>query len=167
MVSCHHEEALNYRFKHKRANKSFGDVDRVAQWLKQDGSIWVPIAIKSRLLGRNPQKVPMFSLTLEVDIESNRAYIASIENIWDLPLCFVLMCITGWMSYFFSECQLKAQKISKILLQLTLSSTHITKNLSLSHFWNSCSASFLNVFIARLDRCINGEKVRSLRRSDR
>ena len=38
MVSCHHEEALKYKFKHKRANKSLSDVDRVAQWLKQHGS---------------------------------------------------------------------------------------------------------------------------------
>ena len=82
MVICHHEEALNYNFKHKRANKSLSDVDRVAQWLKQYGSIWVPIEIKSRLWGRNPQKIPMFSLTIEVDIEStNRACIASISSL--------------------------------------------------------------------------------------
>ena len=80
MVGWHHEEALNYKFKHRRANKSLRDVDRVAQWLKQYGAIWVSIAIKSRLWGRNPQKVPMFSLTKEVDIElTSRAYIASIS----------------------------------------------------------------------------------------
>ena len=33
MVSCHHEEALYYKFKYNRANKSLSDVDRVAQWL--------------------------------------------------------------------------------------------------------------------------------------
>ena len=32
MVSCDHEEALNYMFKHKRAKKSLSDVDRGAQW---------------------------------------------------------------------------------------------------------------------------------------
>ena len=32
MVSCHHEEAMNYKFKHERANKSLSDVDRVPQW---------------------------------------------------------------------------------------------------------------------------------------
>ena len=32
MVSCYHEKALNYKFKHKRANKSLIDSDRVAQW---------------------------------------------------------------------------------------------------------------------------------------
>ena len=31
MVSCHHEEALNYKFKHKKTNKFLSDVDRVAQ----------------------------------------------------------------------------------------------------------------------------------------
>ena len=36
MVSHHHEEALNYKFKHKRANKSLNNVD---QWLKQRGSV--------------------------------------------------------------------------------------------------------------------------------
>ena len=30
-VSCHHEETLNYKFKHEKANKSFRSVDRVAQ----------------------------------------------------------------------------------------------------------------------------------------
>ena len=45
MVSCQHEEALNYKFKHKRANKSLNALERVAQWLKQNGSIWKPIAI--------------------------------------------------------------------------------------------------------------------------
>ena len=46
MVSCHHEEILNYKFKHKRANKTSSDVDWVAQWLKQNGRIWKPIGIK-------------------------------------------------------------------------------------------------------------------------
>ena len=32
MVSCHHEEALNYKFNHKRANKSLRDTDRVDHW---------------------------------------------------------------------------------------------------------------------------------------
>ena len=81
MVSCHHEEALNYKFKHNIGNKSLNDLDRVAQWLKQYGSIWVPIAIKSLLWGPNPQKVQMFSLTIEDDNEStNRAYIASTKS---------------------------------------------------------------------------------------
>ena len=30
MVSCHQEEALNYKFKHKKASKSLGRVDWVA-----------------------------------------------------------------------------------------------------------------------------------------
>ena len=29
-VSCHHEETLNYKFKHKTANKSLSDAD---QWI--------------------------------------------------------------------------------------------------------------------------------------
>ena len=33
MVSCHHKEALNYKFKHKRADKSLSDADRVDQWV--------------------------------------------------------------------------------------------------------------------------------------
>ena len=32
MVSYHHEEALNYKFKHKGAKESLSDVDQVAQW---------------------------------------------------------------------------------------------------------------------------------------
>ena len=39
MVSCHHEEALNFKFKHKRANKSLSDVDRVAQCFKLSNQI--------------------------------------------------------------------------------------------------------------------------------
>ena len=46
MVSCHHEEALNYKFKHKRANKSLSDVDRVAQWFTAEYLI-NQIAIKT------------------------------------------------------------------------------------------------------------------------
>ena len=79
MVSCHHNEALNYKFKHKRANKSLKDVDLVAQWLKQKWLNLSTIAIKSGLWGRNPQKVPMFPRTIEVDIElTNKADKASI-----------------------------------------------------------------------------------------
>ena len=33
MVSCHHEEVLNYKFNRKRANKSLSDADRVDQWI--------------------------------------------------------------------------------------------------------------------------------------
>ena len=32
MVSRHHEEALNYKFETKRANKSLSHADRVYQW---------------------------------------------------------------------------------------------------------------------------------------
>ena len=32
MVNRHHEEALNYKFKHRRANKSLSHADRVDQW---------------------------------------------------------------------------------------------------------------------------------------
>ena len=39
VVSCLHEDALNYKFKHNTANKSLSDVDRIAQLLKQHGSI--------------------------------------------------------------------------------------------------------------------------------
>ena len=39
MVSCHHEEALNYKLKHKRANKFNSNVDQVAQWLQLVRSI--------------------------------------------------------------------------------------------------------------------------------
>ena len=33
MVSCHHEGALNYTFKDKRADKSLSNVDRIDQWV--------------------------------------------------------------------------------------------------------------------------------------
>ena len=39
IVNCHLEEALNYKFKNKRANKSVSSVDRVAQWLQRVRSI--------------------------------------------------------------------------------------------------------------------------------
>ena len=32
MVSCHHEEALNYKFKHKRTNKSFSFAEQWLPW---------------------------------------------------------------------------------------------------------------------------------------
>ena len=32
MVSCHHEEALNYKFKYKRAHKSLNDAEWEDQW---------------------------------------------------------------------------------------------------------------------------------------
>ena len=76
MVSCHHEEALNYKFKHKRANKYFSDADRVDQWFTAAKYQINQIAIKT------DYGVPIFSLTMEVDMESaNRTYIASILNI--------------------------------------------------------------------------------------
>ena len=46
MVSCHLKEALNYKFKHKRANVSLNSVNPVAKWLHQVRPIWVPIATK-------------------------------------------------------------------------------------------------------------------------
>ena len=43
------------------------------------------------LWGRNPQKVPMFSLTIEDDLEStHRAYIASIAHIPSMVLLFLI-----------------------------------------------------------------------------
>ena len=33
MVSCHHQEALNYKFKYKKAYKSLNHADHVDQWL--------------------------------------------------------------------------------------------------------------------------------------
>ena len=38
MVSCYHEEALNYKFKHEKADQSLSDGDRVAQWFTADPS---------------------------------------------------------------------------------------------------------------------------------
>ena len=35
MVTCHQEETLNYKFKHKKASKCLSDVDRVVQWVVQ------------------------------------------------------------------------------------------------------------------------------------
>ena len=46
MVSCHHDEALNFKLKHKRANKSLSDVDRLAQWFTAEYLI-NQIAIKT------------------------------------------------------------------------------------------------------------------------
>ena len=78
MVSCYHEEALNYKFKHNRANKNLGHSDRVAQWFTTAENQINQISSK-RNVGSLPTKVPIFSLTIEVDIEStNRAHIASI-----------------------------------------------------------------------------------------
>ena len=82
MVSCHHEEALNYKFKQKRANKSLNDADRVDQWITATESQINQIAI-TKDCGVATHKRQIFSLTIEVDIEStNSAYIASIEIFW-------------------------------------------------------------------------------------
>ena len=75
MVNCHHEEALNYKFKHERANNSLSHAD---QWLSAL-STQVTKLQSRKLVWSQTTNVSMFSLTIEVDIEStNRAYIASI-----------------------------------------------------------------------------------------
>ena len=81
MVSCH-EEALNYKFKHERANKSLRNAD---QWLS-GSSTQIKFKMDSGV-GSQPTKLPTFFHTIEVDIEStNRAYIASIRySTWCLP----------------------------------------------------------------------------------
>ena len=61
MVSCHHNEALNYKFKHKRANKSLKDVDLVAQWLKQK---WLNLSTDCNqkwIVGSQPTEGPNVS----------------------------------------------------------------------------------------------------------
>ena len=77
MENCHHEEALDCKFKHKRANKSLSDAD---QWLSRSNTQASATRLQSRrFVASQPRKVLICSLTLEVDIESiNRAYIASI-----------------------------------------------------------------------------------------
>ena len=71
MVSCHHEEALNFKLMHKRANKSLSDVDRVAQWFTAEYLI-NQIAIKTDCGVATHEGVPIFALTIEVDLESTR-----------------------------------------------------------------------------------------------
>ena len=65
MVNCHHEEALNYNFKHKRANKFLFD----AEQLLSGSSTPVTTRLQSRWIV-GPTKVQIFSLTIEVDIEA-------------------------------------------------------------------------------------------------
>ena len=47
MVNCHHEEALNYKFKHKEANQSLSDADKVDQWFTASEYQINQIAIKT------------------------------------------------------------------------------------------------------------------------
>ena len=54
-------------------------MDRVAQWLRHYGSIWVSIATKTRFWCHNARIVRKFPLTKEVDIfQQNIADSASI-----------------------------------------------------------------------------------------
>ena len=74
MVSCHHEQALNYKFKQNRANKLINLIVTLIS-----GSVVQAKAtrLQSRLIV-GFTKVPIISLTIKVDIEStNRAYRAS------------------------------------------------------------------------------------------
>ena len=86
MVSCHHEEVLNYKFEHKRANKSLSDVDRIDQWFTAAEYLINQIAIKTDC-GVATHKGPNVSTHYRIDIQSrNRAYIASIFGLWISPL---------------------------------------------------------------------------------
>ena len=77
MVSCYHKKALNYKFKHERVNKFLSDA---SQWLNSLSTYATRFQFKW-IVGSQPTKDPVFSLTKEIDIEStNRAYIASIKT---------------------------------------------------------------------------------------
>ena len=77
MVSFHHQEALNYKFKHKRANKSLSSVDRVSGDRLYAQSEY---RLQSNIdRGYATHIGPNIFLTIEVDIEStNSAYTAMI-----------------------------------------------------------------------------------------
>ena len=70
------------KFTHKRANKSLSDLNQGLS-----GSSTQATKLQLRLfMGSQPLKVPMISLTIDIDNEStNRAFIASIISNPKLP----------------------------------------------------------------------------------